>query len=114
MKPRKPLKRSTKPIARTPIKRAKRHPETRVGKLGRVRLTGKALEDLRRQCFERDNYTCTCGCGERVTWETGDMAHIVSRGAGGSDAIDNVRTLTKICHMKSHNCGGKPLAPPLH
>jgi hypothetical protein len=109
VKPRKPIPRSTKPIAKTPIKRTKRHPETRVGKLGRVRLTGKALESLRRECFERDHYTCTCGCGEQVTWEMGDMAHIVSRGAGGSDVIDNVTTMTHEHHMKSHNCGGRPL-----
>jgi hypothetical protein len=104
-----PLKRSTKPIARSPIKRTKRRQEVTVGKLGRVRLTCNALEALRRECFERDHYTCTCGCGQRVTWETGDMAHIVSRGAGGSDVIDNVTTMTHDCHMKSHNCGGKPL-----
>ena len=42
------------------------------GKLGRIRLRGKALADLRRDCFERDGYRCTCGCGER---DVGFRAH---------------------------------------
>ena len=78
------------------------------GKLGRIRLRGKDLEALRRDCFERDGYRCTCGCGEGVTWDSGHMAHKQSRGAGGSDVIDNVTTMTADCHMRSH-AGGKPV-----
>ena len=81
------------------------------GKLGRIRLKGKPLADLRRQCFTRDGWACV-ECGVGVSWVSGHMAHIKSRGAGGSDVLENVRTLCggpDGCHMKEHNCGGKPL-----
>lgn len=106
----KPLKRSTKPIARSAIKRTKRHPETRVGKLGIVRLTGKALEALRRQCWDRDESRCQWdGCGRWCRWErgfsdSGHMAHRHGRGAGGSDVLDNVRVLCGEHHLiNEHN-----------
>ena len=81
----------------------------RVGKLGIVRLTGKDLEKLRRDCWYRDNFTCAA-CLTATNYEpryTGDpraydMAHIKSRGAGGSDVLDNVRALCHSCHMKAH------------
>ena len=78
------------------------------GKLGRIRLKGPALATLRRQCFERDFWHCTV-CHTPVSWASGHMAHIVSRGAGGSDIVSNVTTKCAECHMKEHNCGGKPL-----
>ncbi len=31
-----------------------------------------------------------------------DMAHIKSRGAGGSDVIENVKTKCHECHMREH------------
>ena len=111
------------PIKRyTPVRKRKpRKGDVTVGKLGRVRLRGKALEALRRECFTRDGWRCTrvdesvhivpCGCGRTVSWASGHMAHIVSRGAGGSDVIDNVHTMTQECHGKSHNAGGKPCPP---
>ncbi len=74
----------------------------RVYPSGRVRLTGKALERLRQECFERDNWTCTCGCGRGAPLVL-DMAHIKSRGAGGSDCLSNVKTMTHECHMRAHN-----------
>jgi 5-methylcytosine-specific restriction endonuclease McrA len=83
------------------------------GKLGRIRLRGEALADLRRACFTRDGWTC-CDCPRRVSWATGHMAHIKSRGAGGSDVLDNVRTLCADCHAKEHNCGGHPCPPKPH
>lgn len=108
------MKRSD-PIKRyAPPRRKKPHKgNVTVGKLGRVRLRGKALEALRRDCFTRDGYKCQCkpSCGLAVTWETGDMAHIVSRGAGGSDILSNVVTMDHFHHLASHNCDGKPLAP---
>jgi 5-methylcytosine-specific restriction endonuclease McrA len=94
-------------------KRKPRKGDVTVGKTGRIRLRGKALEALRRDCFERDRYRCQCSpsCGVAVTWESGDMAHIVSRGAGGSDVLSNVRTFLHEHHLASHNAGGKPLPP---
>jgi 5-methylcytosine-specific restriction endonuclease McrA len=90
-----------------------------VGKLGIKRLKGSPLKILRMDCFERDEYRCQhmvsyggllqMPCGRRVTWESGHMCHRTSRGAGGSDALDNVFTGCAECHMRSHNAGGKPV-----
>lgn len=74
-----------------------------------VRLTGKALEKLREDCWVRDQATCReCGtytfCTPRYAGDplAYDMAHIKSRGAGGGDTLDNVRTLCHACHLKEH------------
>jgi hypothetical protein len=99
----------------TPVRKRKpRTGDVTIGKTGRVRLRGKVLEALRRDCFERDRYRCRCkhpepGCGELCNWEYDDMAHIVSRGAGGSDELSNVLTMKHEHHLATHNCGGKPI-----
>lgn len=77
---------------------------------GRVRRKGAALEQLRRQCWLQHNETCQ-NCGERVYYTARfagdplayDMAHIKSRGAGGSDTLENVRCLCHSCHMQEHS-----------
>jgi 5-methylcytosine-specific restriction endonuclease McrA len=68
-----------------------------------VRLKGKALEALRRACFERDQYRCS-ECDVLVLWDgyfmrSGQMAHVVGRGRGGSDTLSNVKTLCLECHL---------------
>ena len=102
---RKPLKRSTKPI------RPRKKAPVRVGKVtGKVRLWGDAIDMLRRECWERDRGVCQ-SCGISTYWEARfdgdpqafDMAHGKSRGASGSDAIDNVETYCHECHMREHN-----------
>jgi 5-methylcytosine-specific restriction endonuclease McrA len=72
------------------------------GKTGRVRLKGPALASLRRRCFTRDGWACV-DCGRTVSWATGHMAHIVSRGGGGSDILENVRTKCQEHHHAEHN-----------
>jgi 5-methylcytosine-specific restriction endonuclease McrA len=72
------------------------------GWLGRIRLKGLAMADLRRQCFTRDGWKCV-ECARPVSWATGHMAHIKSRGAGGSDVLENVRTKCAECHHAEHN-----------
>jgi 5-methylcytosine-specific restriction endonuclease McrA len=78
-----------------------------------IRLKGKELEALRRACFERDEFRCSeCDIPviwERGTFQSGHMAHIKSRGAGGPDELWNVRLLCMKCHTFEHNCGGKPV-----
>lgn len=77
----------------------------KVGKTGRIRLKGEPLRLLRQECFERDRWKCQ-DCGIEIRWDgwnAGEMAHIQSRGAGGSDVLENIRTLCKICHQASHN-----------
>lgn len=72
-----------------------------------IRLKGKDMEGLRRECFKRDNYTCV-QCKIPVSWATGHMAHIKSHGAGGSDVLENVRTKCRDCHLnKEHSQGIK-------
>jgi 5-methylcytosine-specific restriction endonuclease McrA len=72
------------------------------GKLGRIRLKGEALAALRRQCFTRDGWSCV-DCGRGIGWASGHMAHIKSRGSGGSDVIENVRTKCGDCHDAEHH-----------
>ena len=76
-----------------------------VGKTGRLRLKGQALEDLRRRVFTRDGWMC-CECGRVCSWTSGHLAHIQSRGAGGSDTEENTRLLCGDCHRAEH---GNPL-----
>jgi 5-methylcytosine-specific restriction endonuclease McrA len=95
--------------------RRRRAPSGVPGKLGIIRLTGTALANLRRHCYLRDEGACV-KCGREVydsvpEWHPlkYDMMHKRSRGAGGSDTLDNVETGCHECHMKSHNAGGKPV-----
>ena len=115
-----PLKRSTKPIKKS---RSKPRPG---------RLKGKALENLRRDCFERDKYRCQheikpgiyvlgyynaiYRCLKEVAWDgpnAGHMAHIVSRGAGGKDELPNVLTKCAYCHQirEHHEGNGGKIVP---
>ena len=100
------------PLQRKTRLRARRNkPEVRVGRVtGKVRLSGEALERLRIERWHYDRgycQECTVATHFRARWDGDphayDMAHIVSRGAGGSDTLDNVRTLCHRCHMAEHN-----------
>jgi 5-methylcytosine-specific restriction endonuclease McrA len=94
-----------------------------VGNTGTVRLDGQDLTELREACFRRDEMRC-CSCGLRVNANLPDwhprrahMAHIKSRGAGGSDILSNVRLLCAECHLvKEHAYGpsGEKPCPPKH
>lgn len=75
------------------------------GKTGRIRLKGEALEAIRRACFARDGWKCV-RCGVEVRWDgwnAGHMMHRQSRGAGGSDVLENVDTGCRVCHHDQHN-----------
>ena len=68
-----------------------------------VRLKGPDMAMLRRRCFDRDGWRCTV-CNERVSWTSGHMAHIVSRGRGGPDTLENVKTKCATHHLvEEHN-----------
>jgi len=58
----------------------------------------QAVEEIRRQVFEKDDYQCR-HCGEFVTWKTGQMDEIVARGKGGEISVDNCQTLCARCHI---------------
>jgi len=63
-----------------------------------IRLKGKAMEQLRRECYIRDTGICK-SCGNPTSWERGHMAHIRSRGAGGEDILSNVLWKCMECHL---------------
>lgn len=86
--------------------------DVRVGKLGIVRLKGKALAALRLHCGLRDGQRCVrCHTGvfdDLPDWhdQKYHMAHWPhSRGAGASDLPSAVQTNCGKCHRKQH--GGK-------
>ena len=82
----------------------------KVGKLGIVRLEGKDLASLKLACKDRDGWRCV-KCGRWVSDEVHECsihrahaAHIIGRGRGGSDVLENLRTLCSDCHLvKEHN-----------
>jgi 5-methylcytosine-specific restriction endonuclease McrA len=85
----------------------------RIGKhTGKVRLSGEALRNLRRACWERDQGLCH-DCGNPTYYEARydgdllayDMSHVKSRGAGGSDALENVVCKHHACHLLEHAKG---------
>ena len=63
-----------------------------------IRLKGKEIEKLRRQVAERAKYRCQ-KCGGPASWEKGHMAHIKSRGSGGSDTLENTQWECFNCHI---------------
>lgn len=82
------------------------------GKTGRIRLKGDVLKALRRQCWLRDGKRCVV-CLRCVNLESFEMAHIVGRGAGGSDVLENVQTKCGFggCHYREHNPKALPRRP---
>ncbi len=53
----------------------------------------------RDQALNRDGYKCViCGNGNSLS-----VDHIKSRGAGGTDELENLRCLCAACHAKRHN-----------
>lgn len=108
------LKRST--LKRyTPLRAKRNRPQVRVGKVsGRIRLSGAALEALRDRVYERDRGRCQwAGCGKLLpkygsVFTRAHLAHIVSRGAGGSDTAENTRILCPPHHLiEEHTKGMK-------
>jgi 5-methylcytosine-specific restriction endonuclease McrA len=89
------------------------------------RLKGADMEQMRRDCFERDRYQCQGHrpmwnwfterwepekCLRYVTWENGHMAHIGAKRRHG-DSLDNVRTLCGECHGIEHQWGKSMTKP---
>jgi 5-methylcytosine-specific restriction endonuclease McrA len=81
------------------------------------RLTGAALKELRRQCYERDGGKCV-ECGIPLIYEPVHplvpngyhMAHIRARSLQGKDELSNVRSKCSDCHIRVEHSGGKPKA----
>lgn len=120
---RKPLARSAKPIKRSwlkrgPSKRKRTRPQggNFVDKRshvvhGRTILYGWDMKMLRQDAYKRSKGRCEAkkhakDCPIRVTWFTGELDHIRTRGMGGSrrdDVLENVQFVSKPCHRKKHS-----------
>lgn len=57
-----------------------------------------AWQRVRRQVLARDNYRCrACGSAEHI-----DVHHLKLRSAGGTDTMENLVALDRICHAEIH------------
>lgn len=97
-----------------PIKKKSR--KAKVGKYsGRIRLDAEGMKELRVAVYERARGLCEMKikhvCEVYAGWVSGHLAHIKSRGSGGSDELGNVLWACAPCHMASHNCNNKPCPP---
>jgi HNH endonuclease len=60
-------------------------------------LAGEDMSQMRMRVLFRDNFRCIV-CNRQMTEETAEVDHIVSRGKGGCDEMDNLQTLCHGCH----------------
>lgn len=67
------------------------------------------MQVLRAAAFKRSEGVCECGRDEclartaklrMVTWCDGDLHHVRSRAHGGSDVLENVLYITRLCHQE--------------
>ena len=65
----------------------------------------KEWDALRRACLQRDGYKCQhCQAkviGKKRGGSTPHVDHIKPRKSGGTDTLDNLRTLCASCHSKT-------------
>lgn len=93
-------------IQRKPIR--KKRPGVRRGQPTQVEK-----QFARANVYLRYRESCV-DCKRHVRWESGyfDSMHLHHKrgGSNRSDwSLENLVTLCLECHMKRHNCGGKPL-----
>ena len=62
------------------------------------RITTAAWESLRRQTLDRDGWRCQ-GCGKAGALE---VHHVKPLAEGGVNALGNLTTLCRDCHLKTH------------
>jgi 5-methylcytosine-specific restriction endonuclease McrA len=58
----------------------------------------EAVEAIRYRVFNRSQGNCE-GCGEVITWETGEMNEKLARGKGGEQSYTNCEFLCHGCHQ---------------
>jgi len=101
------------PIRRSPLK-----PKPRKVKVSapwrapKIRLDAEGMKQLRQSAFFRSKGQCENEvdgqrCPKRITWGSFHLAHIVSRGRGGSDVLSNVLAVDPECHAAEHRKGRK-------
>jgi hypothetical protein len=76
---------------------------------GRVREDAIGMARLRAAAYERSRGMCECNRNvclqrpvrlQRVNWPDGHLHHVIPRGRGGSDVLDNVQFITALCHSE--------------
>ena len=69
-------------------------------------LKGWDTHERRLQTYERDKGRCRLIASPRcrgfANWNDGETDHILPRGKGGSDDLDNLRWVCKPCHRFRH------------
>lgn len=80
-----------------------------VSSKSKLRLSTKKWQKIRKQCYERDNYTCQeCGIkcvskDKKVLNRTIQCHHIIPWSKTNDDSLDNLITLCVSCHRKIEN-----------
>ncbi len=64
-------------------------------------LFGQDVRNRRQEVYDRDRGVCR-GCRKPVGWSWGHMHHILHRGKGGSDDLENLAWSCAGCHSKEH------------
>ena len=80
-------------VNRTPKRDAMRRDQTLAG-YGR-----RAWKLARQERLMLDNWQCQT-CGRIVTGREAHVDHIIAKASGGSDLMDNLRTLCRSCHSR--------------
>jgi len=92
------------PIRRTALRpKPREHKESAPWRRKKIRLNGREMSELRQNAFARSEGECENSiegerCPARISWQTFHLAHIVSRGRGGSDTLENVLACCQLCH----------------
>ena len=61
-------------------------------------ISSREWARLRRACFDRDGWRCVA-CGKPGVLEA---HHVNSLASGGSNALGNLATLCRGCHIRTH------------
>lgn len=99
------------PIRRSPL-RKKPKPHRESWRSGKIRLNGPEMGILRQNAFQRSGGQCENSfngkrCATRIYWGSFHLAHIISRGRGGSDIPENVLATCPECHYDDTRNGHK-------
>lgn len=94
------------PIRRSPLKKKPRRAyESAPWRRKKIRLDAKGMLELRQDALYRSGLRCENSidgerCNKRIAWHNFHLAHIVSRGRGGSDCLKNVLAACQECHFE--------------
>ena len=67
----------------------------------RIKLNAPSYQELRKEAYNRAQGHCE-SCYRWCPVSEGHLHHVISRGSGGGDVIDNVLWLCYLCHDKKH------------